>query len=642
MKETEIKSLLGPAGELSRRVSGYVQREQQVLMALDVWRAIETQSTLLAEAGTGTGKTYAYLVPAMLSNARTIISTGSKTLQDQLFYKDLPVVRDVTATGMKVALLKGRGNYVCPYRLDKHLKTLVPRAGSSLAGELNRVREWYSRSVTGDVTEVLDMEADTHLLPLITSNTDNCLGAECPNIAECPLYRARAHALEADILVINHHLLFADMAMQDDNLASLLPSAATVIVDEAHQVPDVAPEFFGLRVSSGQFIDLCRDCTTELAVLGNDDLRLSRRVTGLERAVVAMTAALGHAESNDPVVLLGSRESRQCIEKVDIALGDLLDSLDASAVRSRALANCHQRAARLLDRFAMLTEPGNLDEDSAHWLQVHDRGFVVHVTPLSIADRFSAHVKAAGQTWILTSATLTVNDSFDHIRGKLGLDDADERRYESPFNYRYQVKGWLPAALPRPGSDEHTRALVASCLPLIQNVRGRTFFLCTSYRALNLAAATLRDAGVICMTQGSMSRAALLECFRSTEACVLLATYSFWEGVDVRRANLQCLIIDKLPFANPDDPLVRARIKAFDSTGGNGFMDYLVPDAAITLRQGFGRLIRESADRGLFVLGDPRVLTQGYGRLFLKSLPDITWLDNQAQAISYIEELAVR
>ena len=641
-QESDIETLLAYNGELSRSVPGFVERDQQIAMAIDIWRAINAGSTLLAEAGTGTGKTYAYLVPALLAGGRTIISTGTKTLQDQLFYKDLPVVKRSTGSRKGVALLKGRSNYLCPVRLDKHLEVLDAGFLPHVPGELNRVREWSFTTTTGDVTEVLDMEAEPNVVPLITSNVDNCLGGECPRIHECPLYAARGRAFEADIVVVNHHLLFADLAMQDDSVASLLPAADTVVIDEAHQVEDIARQFFGTRLGSGQLAELCRDIRTEVSLLGNDEVHLLEQTSFLERCVADLLSAMRGVPAQATQSILETRDIRDRIDAVDVVLGGLAERLGIAGGRSRSLANCCQRAFRLLDRFALLTESIAPEEGFAHWVQLNNGGFVIHLAPVSIAEHFGARVVESRQSWIMTSATLTINDSFEHVRQTLGLKEVEVRRYASPFDFAKQVKGWLPGPLPRPGGDDHTMALVELCLPVIRRVKGRTFFLFTSYRALNVAATCLASSGIACLVQGRMSRTLLLDRFRSVERCALLATYSFWEGVDVRGADLQCLIIDKLPFANPDDPVISARMRAMTAEGRNGFMDCLLPEAAITLRQGFGRLVRQETDRGLFILGDPRFVTQAYGAFFRNSLPELEWIAGQAEAIEYVEELAIR
>lgn len=630
-------AILGPDGELAGLIRGYRERRQQIDMANDVAGAIAAGTDLLVEAGTGTGKTWAYLVPIVLSRVRAIVSTGTKTLQDQLFLNDLPVVLQLEqGRGIKVALLKGRANYLCPERLDRKLKTLDGHADAS---ELVRVREWSERTRTGDITELLDVEREAHLVPSITSTAENCLGNECPRVAECPLYRARARAADADIVIVNHHLLFADMALQDDNLAPLLPDVDAIVVDEAHQVPEIARHFFGLRIGSGQLFDLCRDIQSEIALLGADDMALIECVRHVESATQAMNDVLaGSAQVALERALLEPAVAG-AIERLDFGLGNLATVLDAAAVRSRGLANCYQRATRLLDRFAMLTEPAGLDGEYVQWLEVRERGFSIHLTPVSIASHFGERVRESRQTWILTSATLEVADRFDYMVQMLGISGVRTSSHASPFDFFRQVKAWIPEALPAPGNDAHTDALVAACLPIIREVPGRTFFLFTSYRALARAATLFAASGLAYLVQGDVSRTRLLERFRRTERCVLLATQSFWEGVDVRGARLQCLIIDKLPFANPDDPITGAQMRAMDRAGGNGFMDYLVPDAAISLRQGFGRLVREENDRGLFVLGDPRITTKPYGRSLLACLPDMAWLESQAACIEYVQNL---
>lgn len=636
-----MKDLLGPDGALSRAVDGFVVREAQVAMACDVADAMKSRANLLVEAGTGTGKTFAYLVPAFMSPGRTIVATGTKTLQDQLYYKDLPVVREAMQVHRSIALLKGRANYLCPQRLDKHLKVMTGNASPQLIARLQDVRTWYVRSRTGDVTELLDAESDAALLPLVTSNVDNCLGSECPYLEECPLYRARSRAMDADMIVVNHHLLFADMAMQDDNFASLLPVVDHVVIDEAHQVADVARQFFGVRIGSGQLTELCKDVRGELFLLGNDDAQLASRCGELEQAVTALGQLFrSDTEKKLPQQLEDARV-RDAIDDVDMSLSKLASHLESAAIRSRTLANCYQRTIRLIDNFALLTEINEAEDagEYAHWLQPGERGFVIHMVPVSIARHFGEHVAESTKSWILTSATLTVNDRFDHIMATLGLKDVETRHYASPYDFARQVKGWLPVDLPQPGSDDHTRALMAHCLPIIREVQGRTFLLFTSYRALNLAARIMEDEKMPFLVQGSRSKAVLLERFRVTPGCVLLATHSFWEGVDVKGAGLQCLVIDKLPFSSPDDPITAARTRAIDAAGGSGFMDYLVPEAAISLRQGFGRLIRDETDRGLFILGDSRVVQKSYGRVFLKSLPDIEWLPGAAAAIEYLGEL---
>ncbi|MEX0943955.1 MAG: ATP-dependent DNA helicase [Pseudomonadales bacterium] len=633
---SDIRILLGMDGEFPRLVPGYVERNAQLAMAEDVLGAINSQSHLMVEAGTGTGKTFAYLVAIMVSGSRAIISTGTKTLQDQLYNKDLPIVNALAGRRIKSALLKGRANYLCPERLERNLKVMATDTRPETVSRLLEIRSWYSRTRTGDLTEWLDLEGESDLIPLVTSTVDNCLASECPKYHECPLYAARTRASEADLVVVNHHLLFADFALQDDNISSLLPEVDVIVIDEAHQIGDIARHFFGTRLSSGQLMELSRDIVSEIFLLGGDDASLTQKAQLLELKTRELGDAFRVDTTNDIAAMLSARPARQLINDIDWVLGNLAAALEACGGRSKLLASCATRALRLADRFALLTEPAQVP-DHAQWIDQRNRGFTIHLTPVSIAAPFSARLYGSSSTWILTSATLTVAERFDYIKATLGLNDFDAKRYESPFDYQRQARAWIPPIVERPGTDEHTHALMEALKPVLASVRGRTFLLFTSYRALHLAANILtQQGGVRFLVQGQSPKMQLLDRFREIENCVLLATHSFWEGVDVRGAGLRCLIIDKLPFASPDDPVTKTQVKVIGEAGGNGFTDYMIPQAAITLRQGFGRLIRENQDSGLFILGDNRVRTQAYGKLFVKSLPEMTWLDSAEEALAFL------
>lgn len=641
---TDLRILLGKGGDFSRLVTGYVEREEQLAMGTDVLGALNAGADLMVEAGTGTGKTFAYLTALLVAGSRAIISTGTKTLQDQLYYKDLPIVSALVGRRVRTALLKGRSNYLCPERLERNLKVMAATTGPRMMDQLMSIRGWYTRTRTGDLTEWLDLERDSNLIPLVTSTADNCLGSDCPRYDECPLYAARERAAEADLVVVNHHLLFADFALQDDNISSLLPQVDAIVIDEAHQIGDVARHFFGTRLSSGQLLELARDIAGEMAMLGGDDASLVRKAQLLEQKTDELNQVFRAFASKDFAATLIAERPRQLIHEIDLVLGQLASALESSSGRSKMLAGCATRAVRLADRFALLTELSTEPSetaDHAHWIEHRDRSFTIHLTPVSIAAPFSARVNESSSTWILTSATLTVADRFDYIRASLGLADIETKRYESPFDYKQQTRAWIPPVTARPGTDEHTRSLMEQLMPVLRAVPGRTFLLFTSYRALHLAADFLSSHGEFSfLVQGQSPRAQLLDRFREIENCVLLATHSFWEGVDVRGAGLRCLIIDKLPFASPDDPITKIQVRAIGEAGGNGFTDHMVPQAAITLRQGFGRLIRENKDKGLFILGDTRVATQSYGKLFVQSLPPMTWLDSREEALAFLESIA--
>ncbi len=626
---TVLSSYFERGGLLAAEVSGYVARDQQLEMACVVEQAIGAGSIAFVEAGTGTGKTFAYLVPLFLSGRKALVSTGTKTLQDQLHFQDLPLLRRLFP-GHRIALLKGRSNYLCPHRLGVHIAVMA-KYQDTLAGLVN-LQSWSHVTNTGDLAEVPDM--DDRLLSLVTSTRDNCLGPHCPRFEECPLYRARRVAQDADIVVVNHHLLFANLALREDTIASVLPVVDTIIVDEAHLVPETARQFLGASVGSRRFSDLIRDLRSEMFLLGNDDPQFLSLITQLESTIGNMVDRLlaGDADFDR---WLGAG-GHAVVEDVDHALASLLSSLAATAERSQGLENARRRAQQLADDFVLLTEPSSLDE-YVHWVDTSRQGFNVHLSPVDIAGTIGGMLKRDSTGWVFSSATLCVEGSFEHIRRALGVEEALEESFSSPFDFEYQVRAWLPEGLPRPGTDQHTRALVEATIPILKANSGRTFFLFTSYRAMDLATQMLSDDFAV-QVQGSLPRQELLARFRRTEKCILLATHSFWQGVDVRGAGLTCLIIDKLPFASPDEPLVRALMQATDAKGGNAFMDYLLPQAVISLKQGFGRLIRDEADRGLFVIGDPRVHSRSYGNVVLASLPEMEWVDSEGARL-YMEQI---
>ena len=630
--------LLGQAGPIAQKIAGFTPRVQQIEMAALIGDAIKKKQNVLIEAGTGTGKTFAYLLPVLHARKRAIVSTGSKTLQDQLYYHDIPLIVATLDWPVKVALLKGRNNYLCPQRLENSISMLRKDTDSRLLPDLIAVREWWQQTTTGDLTELTDMQGAS-IGSLITATADNCLGSECPKVDECPLYRARARAQEADLVVVNHHLLFADMALKEEGFGSLLPEVGTIVVDEAHQIIDVARRFFGERLSSQQLVALCRDVRIELLNFGNDDMALQLATENLDIVVRQLIAEFDKAPNELELdQLLGEPAIALQIDEVDLALGQLIASLAPAAVRSGSFAHYYSRALRLADYLALLTEAGT-DDDNIHWLERQPQGFTLHLSPISIATVLEAEF-ASRRSWVLTSATLSVANEFTHFKRYLGLVDIQERIFESPFCFLAQVKAHIPQDLPLPGTDRHTRLLVHYCMPLIRSHNGRTFFLFTSYRALRIARDIFEaHVDLPILVQGSMAKPKLLAQFRETPGCTLLATNSFWEGVDVRGADLRCLIIDKLPFSSPEDPMTAAQFKAVIAAGGNAFFDHAVPEAAIALKQGFGRLIRQESDKGLFVLGDHRVNSRSYGKLFLNSLPEMEWLESSAQAVNYLENL---
>jgi ATP-dependent DNA helicase DinG len=613
--------ILASKGPLARALPYFVPRDAQQAMAARIEDTLAHGGTFIAESGTGTGKTFAYLVPALLSGKKVLISTGTRNLQDQLFNRDLPVVREALGVPVNVALLKGRANYFCLHRFDRAEED---EAGTRRhATELALLRGWARRTRTGDIAEVEAIAEDSDVWPLVTSTPDNCLGSACKRYDDCYVNRARREALAAEVVVINHHLFFADLALREEGFGQLLPGAQAVIFDEAHQLPEVASNFLGQSFSSHQLLGLCRDAVAE-------DLREKSGIEGFadavrraEKAAADLRLTLGVEPRRAAWSSLdGNREFHASLEHLKVTLRELSTLLEKAAPRGQGLASVNRRALDLLDRLLTITE--NPPADYVAWYETTARRLNIHLTPLSVAQAFRERTADGQRAWVFTSATLAINGSFAHFQSQLGLDVADTGLWESPFDFRRQALLYLPPNLPEPADPEFTARVVQAALPVLQASRGRAFLLFTSHRALK--AATEMLTGKLpypLLVQGAAPRAELLERFRKLGNAVLLGTGSFWEGVDVRGEALSCVIIDKLPFASPDDPVFQARVNAIAEAGGSAFMDYQVPAAVIALKQGAGRLIRDVNDRGVLMLCDPRLLTKGYGRIFLASLPPL-------------------
>ena len=590
-------------------------------MAQAIESVLAEQRILVAESGTGTGKTFAYLVPALLSGLKVLISSGTRNLQDQLYRRDLPLVRDALALPVQAALLKGRSNYVCLHRLDR--TAAEGRFTSRVSGaEFQRINAWARHSRTGDIAEIADVPEESELWPLVTSTADNCLGSQCPEYSNCFVSRARRAAADAEVIVINHHLFFADISVREEGFAQLLPSADAVIFDEAHQLPDIATDFFGVTFSSHQLRNLCRDVVAEDVKEQSGLRELRPTAEAAERAVADLRLALGPQVQRTPWAEVARADTvAGALATLQQQVAGLSEILDAAAARGPGLANCARRALTLVERLGEVTLASDLDD--VVWVETAARSFSLRRTPLDVARAFRTRVQGLGtKSWVYTSATLAVGDDFTHFTERLGLDDAQMKRWSSPFDYAQQALLYLPSSLPDPGAPDYTAKVVETALPVLRASRGRAFLLFTSHRALKLAAELLQDRlEYPLLVQGTMSRARLLERFVAAGDAVLLGTGSFWEGVDVRGQALSCVIIDKLPFAAPDDPVLKARANACAAAGGNPFLQLQLPEAVIALKQGAGRLIRDLNDRGVLMLCDPRLTTRNYGRLFLESLP---------------------
>ena len=616
----DIAALLGADGPFARELPNFAPRAAQQAMARAVAQAIAQRETLVAEAGTGTGKTYAYLVPALLSGERVIVSTGTKALQDQLYFRDLPRVRSVLGARVKTALLKGRANYLCLYRLDQTV-----REGATFdraqAAQLAAIRAWSARTRRGDRMELAEVPEESPLWPRVTSTPENCLGAECPFYDDCHVVAARREAQEADLVVVNHHLLFADLALKQEGFGEILPGAAAFVLDEAHQVPELAGQFFSQSVSARQLAELAQDALAECHGVTGAIGTLLEPVEAVQDAVRRLRLALDPLPARGPFRELARQAGAGgALHDLREALAALADALAAQAERSRGLASAHERATALslrLDRIAEEDAPQDV-----RWYELFPRGFALHATPLDLAAPLRAMRERTRAAWVHTSATLSVAGSFGHFARQLGLEDPLTLGLDSPFDYARQALCYLPPDLPDPSARDYTERVLDAVLPVLEASDGRAFLLFTSHRALRRAAELLRErAPWPLFVQGEAPRHRLLEDFRASGRGVLLGAASFWEGVDVAGEALSVVVIDKLPFAAPDDPVLQARLDALEAAGVNPFMGWQVPSAAIALKQGAGRLIRDVHDRGVLVLCDPRLGTKGYGRLFLASLP---------------------
>lgn len=606
-------------------------------MAQAIGQAMQQGVPLIVEAGTGTGKTLAYLVPALLSGQRVVVSTGTKALQDQLFDRDLPAARDALGVGLRVSRLKGRANYLCLYRLEQaHADGRMPPA---LTAQLETIQAWAGRTRDGDVAEIAGVPEQSPIWPQVTSTTDNCLGSRCPRYDDCWVVEARRRAQEADVVVVNHHLLFADMALKEGGFGEVLPGADVLVVDEAHQAPETAAMFFGSAVTHRQMHELVADSRKELGEAGGGDPALldqlealDSAVHALERVLPAQRGRLPWARIEDDATAQGALDAlQQCADQVHA-------SLKGAAARSEGLANCAARARKLCDQ---LESMGREDlSTQVRWLERFARGFALRTTPLSVADRIEAARERLPGSWIFTSATLSVAGDFRHFQSRLGLEHCATEQFDSPFDYATQSRLLLPG-LPDPNQEAFRPAFIALCQRLIDASDGGAFVLCTSTAALRAVAEAL-DTRVDhqVLMQGSAPKQLLLEAFRADGDAVLVGTHSFWEGVDVPGRALRLVIIDRLPFAAPSDPVLAARSAALRAQGLDPFMHDQLPQAVMTLKQGAGRLIRGTSDRGLLAICDDRVRTRRYGRRFLDSLPPMPQVSDVDEAEQFLQHMA--
>jgi ATP-dependent DNA helicase DinG len=744
----DLPTLFSASGPLARAFEGYRVRTEQIEMAQAIQEAIRKAGTVVLEAGTGVGKTAAYLVPALLEGGKVIVSTGTKALQDQLFHRDLPAVRDALAVPIKVALLKGRGNYLCWHHLDRTNQDATMLASRQEVRDLSVINRFIHLSPTGDKAECTQVPEHASIWARVTSTRENCLGSECKHYNECFVLKARREAQDADVVVVNHHLFFADLMLREEGVPELLPNAQTIVFDEAHQLPDTATLFFGDSVSTAQLLDLIRDALATGQSQARDAANWNDVLAPLERCARDLRLCFGqqmqrlsHAQlGEDHPLVAGLKNLRE-------ALVQVREVLDNQADRSPDMAQLHRRADALMQRLSAWGAPDRAGEPELCWVDVGSHGVQLHRTPISVADVFKrqrlglgldqdeaeiapdepedaddvegalarpatavdqgglddlpwrddggadegendeegdqaalqalmagAHDEApprktgsasrdkpgrsddAGKepatpsqpprrAWIFTSATLAVRQDFSHFTQALGLDDAHCQSWSSPYDYPSQAMLYVPPSLPQPSDSGHTDAVVDAALPLIRANRGRAFVLCTSLRAVAKATERLKhvfaQAGdpYPVLQQGDAPRPTLLEDFRRAGNAVLVGSHSFWEGIDVRGDALTLVVIDKLPFAPPDDPVLAKRLELLAQGGGNPFMEHQVPQAIIALKQGAGRLIRSETDRGVLMICDTRLVDKPYGRRIWQSLPPMKRTRVESEVVAFLETL---
>ena len=645
---TDFAHLFSSDGQLVQAIPGYRPRLQQVEMAQKIGEAIRGNRVLVAEAGTGTGKTFAYLVPALMSGGKVIVSTGTKTLQDQLFNRDLPTVRAALKVPVSIALLKGRANYVCHYHLERNERDGRFQTPQD-AADLRAISRFARVTQSGDKAECTDVREDSAAWIAATSTRDNCLGQDCPQVKECFVMQARRTAMEADVVVVNHNLFFADVMLRDEGMGELLPACNAVIFDEAHQLPETASLFFGETVSTSQVLELARDTRSETVSGARDCIALIDETRALEKAARDLRLVFGTESTRMSAAQAAEKEDFTAqVDALAAALDKMEVVLDTQAERSEGLANCLRRAQEMSERLRRWLSPE--EKDLIRWVEIFAQSLALNATPLHVSDVFKRQLEAQPRAWVFTSATLAVGKAdFGHYNRELGLAWMDPPPmtavWGSPFDYATQALLYAPQGMPDPNSPDYIEAVARTALPLIRAARGRAFVLCTSLRAMRrvheLIADGLQQANdpLPLLLQGEGSRTELLDRFRKLGNAVLVASQSFWEGVDVPGDALSLVVIDKLPFAPPDDPVLAARVEHMQRQGLSPFIHHQLPRAVISMKQGAGRLIRTERDSGVLCICDPRMIEKSYGKVVWRSLPPMRRTRVEGEAVAFLENL---
>jgi len=642
-KKLIIENFFKNSGPLSKIVSGFHEREDQVEMAKIVNEAIEEKNSLIVEAGTGVGKTFSYLVPALINGGKVVISTATKNLQDQLFFKDIPTVRDALKIPIDINILKGRSNYICQLRMENTLieGKFLNKEDAKYIHEIKRISD---HSVTGEISEFNNIPETSSIWPFVTSTKENCLGQDCEFYKSCFLIKARKKAITSEVVIVNHHLFFADLVLKDAELSEILPKATTVIFDEAHQIPEIASIFFGQNISTNQIIYLIQDVQQILSHHVND----KEKFLELSKSIIDTTHIL-----NSFFEVRNQRIGIEKIEKLDSfkeGIIVLLVHLDKLCKFFHVYSDQDVEFKKLLERTEEIVSKlknwnKQTEQNYVYWVEIFLKSIQFNITPISIADNFRKFQEASETAWIFTSATLAVNSSFDHFQSLMGLENAETKLLKSPFNYSENAYLYVPKDMPESSNRLFNNHLVSHIYPLIIASKGRAFILSTSIKSMNEITSLLKDEfernniSYPILTQGTGSKTKLLEQFKSHGNAILIGSLSFWEGVDVRGSNLSLVIIDKLPFQSPGDPIFESKINMLSDKGINAFMTFQLPKAIIALKQGAGRLIRDEMDKGVLMICDQRIVSKPYGKRFWRSLPDFKRTREQDDVIEFLKHL---